>query len=831
MDSFKAQSIIGLVFVLGALSSCSQKTASEGGKDSFIGQIEHEIDKEIDRISLEKLTGPDVKYFRKSSPEFWKDAEKKYDLRGAKRMALAAQTEIRYKNEFLPFIKSVVENKANPSESAILDKTKTILDDGRLTVRKGLFKQNSFGRDLAAAHFAFELSKFESVEYLEHSASELKFLADQEALEKAATSSESKNLDIQVNSTVRIGGKLKDGQRVQESLAVNFRFVNCKTACEIETEFLHKETSTLSKQPAFVESTQKSGAGSIQTYARLEALRRGGYALAVEDFNNDGNLDMFVGQWGEAELLMGDAHGEFKKAEGILPEGLTLAKAAAFVDLDGNGLKDLVVTRFSGSKRSGDIRILKNIDGKKFVQVDNAIESSELRTWAMPLAVSDFTEDGATDFYVGFPGERDFSILGDFDISKDFEVNGLFENKGNHKFTDASKKAQIATRSNIFPHGALASDITGNGKQDLIVVDDRDHLSPIYKNLGHGRFAQSEEELNVKNYGYGMGVETGDLNNDGNYEVLFTNVTFSSSERVRSLTNELNLNFNRPHAGMRIFYPDSNYRFHEATNTKGIDVGEGAAGLALIDYDGDGLLDIYVTNGLWTGSDPEANIDSEFAISQLFNLTRLNSLMDGQDENKGVETRSGFMVALQNDLKNGKTYSFGGHQRNRLFKNLGSNQFVEVGFLEGVDSLADGYMPIVADFNKDGRLDLIVRNCDPGLPEHHTFPVVQVFENQIEKANSSLAIRLKGQKSNIQGIGAKVTLITGTANTDMKQVREIRGNNGAIQAPVMAYFSVPKGQSVKSIVVNWPSGQESRLEGARSGQILIEEPVLQVVQR
>lgn len=833
MDSFKSLSLIGLILLCGALSSCSQKDSQTAGSDSFVKQIEQEINKELARVNGAKFDNKDSKYFVKESVDSWKGARDQFDLREQKRVSLVAGTELRFKSEFQPRIQSIINSSATPTENVGLSDVKKIFNDDRLSVTSSRFKSNTLDESLTAKQFAFELSKFDKVDFLENSTPSLKFLTGYVELEEAIKNNKGPSLDVQVNSTIKIAGKLKNGHRAQEKIRLSFRFINCHNNCEVQAEFLDKETVVLLDQPAFVESTSSSGADQIKTYARLEALRRGGYALAMEDFNNDGYLDMFVGQWGESELLVGTPSGDFKKVEGVLPTGLNLAKAAAFVDLNGNGLKDLVVTRFSGAKRSGDVRILKNIDGKKFVPVDDAIESSELRTWAMPLAVADFSEDGAIDFYVGFPGERDFSVLGDFDISKDFEVNGLFENMGNLKFVDASKKSELAQRSNIFPHGALASDITNDGKQDLIVVDDRNNLSPIYKNLGNGKFVQSEKELNVTNYGYGMGVEAGDLDNDGKLEILFTNVTFNSSERLNALTDEVNSRAQRPYEGMRVFHSDENSRYFETASTKGLDVGEGAAGLTLLDYDGDGLQDIYVTNGLWSGNDAETKIDSEFAIAEALNLTRLNSLIDGQGENKGVETRSGFMIALQNDRKDGKTYSFGGHQRNKLFKNIGNNRFVEVGFLEGVDSLADGYMPIAADINRDGRMDLVVRNCDPGLPEFHTFPVVQIYQNQLKKSFQSLAIRLKGHKSNVQGIGAKVTLTTTSKSqsADLTQTREVRGNNGAIQAPIMAYFSIPEGHQVKNILVNWPSGEVSRLNGAKTGEITIEEPSLKLVQR
>ena len=55
--------------------------------------------------------------------------------------------------------------------------------------------------------------------------------------------------------------------------------------------------------------------------------------------------------------------------------------------------------------------------------------------------------------------------------------------------------------------------------------------------------------------------------------------------------------------------------------------------------------------------------------------------------------------------------SLGGNQRNMLYRNNGDGSFTEVSYLLGLDSIDDGYMPAFADVNKDGKLDILVRNA------------------------------------------------------------------------------------------------------------------------
>src|SRR5690606_19034085 len=129
---------------------------------------------------------------------------------------------------------------------------------------------------------------------------------------------------------------------------------------------------------------QNSGFDKGKVYPRLEALRRGGYGFAIEDINNDGHLDAFVGNYGESTLWMGK-NGKFTQVKSPVNK-ISLAKAAAFVDFDNDGWKDLFVTRFAADNAVGDIILYKNNKGK-FEEVKNAFPSKILREYAMPSAI------------------------------------------------------------------------------------------------------------------------------------------------------------------------------------------------------------------------------------------------------------------------------------------------------------------------------------------------------------------------------------------------------------------------------------------------------------
>lgn len=590
--------------------------------------------------------------------------------------------------------------------------------------------------------------------------------------------------------------------------------------------------TVVSRAPSFEDTTKVSGLTAIPEYQRLEAIRRGGYAIALGDINGDGIQDMYVGAFGPGKLLKGEKGGTFVALADTGLEEDTHVKSAAFADFNNDGLEDLLLTRFvptSGAKPTGyvgDILIYKNLGKGKFKKMDSLIADRTPSDYAMPASVGDFNGDGLLDFYVGFPGVRDFTVFGKIPEREGIRAQGVYMNLGNFKFSENNvedynqrKFDKVTDHQRIYPHSSVALDFDQDGDTDIVVIDDRGNISPAYQNNGQGRFIQAQQHIGVKLAGFGMGMAAADIDNNGILDLVFSNVNFTNKIRT-DVSCQTNWNHdifhNEKDHGLKFYYGMKKGEFADATMKNGLFyAGEGLAGLEFLDYNNDGFQDLYVANGLWTGTDKEQDLSPLFMKSWVVDNER--ALMEVREKSQSVimNILSGFKGDIFTNKQGKARPHLAGFQRNRLFRNKGDGHFVEVGYVEGVDSLADGYVIAKADIDQDGDLDLILRNGDPGTKDVN-FPAVQVYKNN-SRGNS---VRLKlVADTGTDAIGAAVTLSTG----DTQQYQQLIANNGTAQSERIMHFGLGKYTQASKVVITWPSKKMTVLENVPAGTHVIQE--------
>jgi hypothetical protein len=148
--------------------------------------------------------------------------------------------------------------------------------------------------------------------------------------------------------------------------------------------------------------------------------------------------------------------------------------------------------------------------------------------------------------------------------------------------------------------------------------------------------------------------------------------------------------------------------------------------------------------------------------------------------------------------------SLNGFERNVLFQNQGGGKFIDVGYATGSNRIEDGRGVAVADFDRDGRLDLLLQNLEK--------PAVLLMGRG--KAGNWLQLSLEGTESNRGAIGAIATVRIG----DEQQLRQVSAGSGFLSSssPIL-HFGLGDATSVDSLEIRWPSGRTTEISGVQAG--------------
>ena len=166
--------------------------------------------------------------------------------------------------------------------------------------------------------------------------------------------------------------------------------------------------------------------------------------------------------------------------------------------------------------------------------------------------------------------------------------------------------------------------------------------------------------------------------------------------------------------------------------------------------------------------------------------------------------------------------SLSGKERNHLFISRQGKSFKDISNVSGADSIQDGRSFAILDYDRDGWQDMVLTNSNG--------PVVQLFKNQIKKANEGIgnfvALRFIGGNrsgqssqsfSNRDGVGAKIKIEL----DDKALTGEFSCGEGlAAQNSRTKIFGLGAASQAKSITIVWPQGKVQQVEGVRAGELV-----------
>ncbi|MFY0645179.1 MAG: CRTAC1 family protein [Bacteroidia bacterium] len=563
---------------------------------------------------------------------------------------------------------------------------------------------------------------------------------------------------------------------------------NGKTADNGKTMFKLLDASVTGID--FVNEVIETDEMNIGTYEYIY----NGNGVSVGDINNDGLLDLFfTSNQGDCKLYVNE--GEFSFSEITASSGIKTSgfcTGTVMADVNNDGYTDIYVCRdnpfFDDSLRenllfinNGDMTFTEQ--GASYGVNDNGYSSI--------ANFFDADNDGDLDLFVGnhpIEFERDIRKFSIYELNDDKSTDRLYFNNGDGTFTDHTMESGVASHS--FTLSTSATDFNQDGFTDLYVCNDYFGMDFCYINNGDGTFTESHKELFKHASTNAMGSDAADFNNDGLVDLVVLDMLPQDNYNRKLLSGPSNFDFyiirlknNYGHQNMKntLQINSGGGQFNEIGCFSGILATDWSWAPLFADYDNDGWKDLYVTNGYYRDV---TNMDF---ISYKANFLKKNN-------------RNLTINELAEQLPNKRTANY-------AFKNNGDLTFSDVSAEWGLDIETVSNGAAYADLNNDGKLDLIACNMNQ---EAH------IYENT-SPDKSYVDIKLKGDVSNKQGIGAKVTVYSG-GKMQFAENFTVRGYNSSV-SPLM-HFGLGELNEIDSIKVIWPSRKMSVVYQPTINQVL-----------
>lgn len=531
----------------------------------------------------------------------------------------------------------------------------------------------------------------------------------------------------------------------------------------------------------------------------IQMFEANGAGLAIGDLNNDGHLDIVLGNldfpnsilWNQGDLsfqreTFGDAKGN--------------TRAITLVDVDADGWLDIVLTRGTGELNYW--RNLGSVAGEKGRKGEREEKSSPApQPLFSPAVFVRETLPGINRLaYVLNWGDVDGD--GDLDLVTATYDAGLLTDRGNDYLLNGnggvtlyqSTSAAQATcscawdprlpdkirelnqqpippgfESKVLTPQAMALaldliDLNGDQRPDILVGNDFEVRDQAWINTPDGW--QMREPFATTTHST-MSFTSADIDNNGQHEIFASDMNpydTSPHNLAEWLPVIADLQPDReaddPQIGQNVLnVPESGGLWRNEATARGIDATGWSWSAAFGDLDNDGWLDFYVVNGM-------------------------------------IEER------MWAHLPNHELV-----EENQAFRNDGSGGFVKMPSW-GLNATASGRSMGMADLDEDGDLDIVVNNLRAAA---------QLFENQL---CGGTALEVDLQQTGVQnrnGVDAQVKLYTSVGT----QTRDVRVFGGYLSGePTRIHFGLPNDATIEKMEIRWADGATSQVSGIKTGALI-----------
>ena len=542
-----------------------------------------------------------------------------------------------------------------------------------------------------------------------------------------------------------------------------------------------------------------------------------GGGIGVGDFNNDGLQDIYFG----GNMVPGRLYlnkGNFKFEDVTDKAGVAglgrWERGISVVDINNDGLLDIYIcnTIYKDSlKRRNILYVNQGLDKDGIPHFkDMAAEYGlDIHVQSTMASFFDYDNDGDLDMYLTV---NEASVGNNPSVFRQRHAGNTVPSRGrlfrndmdavlkHPVFHDVSDEAGI--KFDGFGHSATICDINNDGWKDIYVSDDFISNNILYINNRDGTFTDHTKDYFKHTSFNSMGQDVVDINNDGMPDVVELDMNPEDNYRKKTMTgssstftyqnfdiygyqyqyvrNTLQLN-GGPAVGANdtITHPV----FSEIAFMSGIAQTDWSWCPLITDFDNDSYRDLIVTNGF-----PRDVSDHDFIVYQ----------------NQAYGLKSA--MTLLNEIPQVKLHNYAFHNQGDLtFRDVTSDWGLNVPTFSGGAAYAD--------FDNDGAMDMVISNIDDEALLYRN-----TSRDKDTTTTNFLQIKFHGDKQNINGIGASVTIFYDNGKLQAYDNNPYRGYISSDQD--IAHFGLGKIKMVDSIIIKWSNGKKQILKNVKANQVV-----------